>query len=276
MPPSPPRQPYTPRSDRFAIHLAELVAFLEASGGRYPSRVIARDEAELRLAIWVMYARGGRRSAGLVLTPGQCRQLEALPGWRWATDGTPLHQQRRRARLEECVRTVTAAARRCGSVRFPRGYRLPDCRNPVNDLRHLRITRVQGLMPDDLARKLERLPSWTWKRWRPDPVPDLDGWLALLDRYIASHGHTRIPVEYRVGTAKLGRWVSRMRTFQRKGRLAPEMIAALEARPAWQWNPHGYDLPWEPRPKLLPPEVRLKTPPPPLRVRLPPPPPRGR
>lgn len=234
---------YTSRSDRFAAHLAQLIAYLEASGGRYPSRVLAKDTAERQLAVWVMCARASQRVTGFVLTPAQRRQLAALPGWTWTTDGTPRHQERRRERLESSVALVTAAARRAGTVEFPRGFRLPDGRNPVEALRFLRRTREQGRMPPELARRLERLPGWTWKRRLPDPVPGLDGWLALLDRFIAKHGHARVPVHYCVGTAKLGRWVSRMRTFHRRGHLAPEMAAALEARPEWRWNPLGVEPP---------------------------------
>lgn len=235
---------YTPQPDRFTLRLAGLVAFLKASGGRYPSRVEAKDEAERALALFVMNCRGAARgTSGTALTPARRRQLEALPGWTWATPGTALHQQRYRANLEACVATVEAAVRRLKTITFPRGYRLPDGRNPVTALRRVRIARENGTLPDDLARRLARLPRWTWRRHRPDPVPGLDGWLELLDRYIAKHGDTLVPVDYCVGTLKLGRWVSRVRTFRRKGRMTPGMAAALEARAEWRWNPHGEEPP---------------------------------
>jgi len=235
---------YTPQRDRFTLRLAGLVAFLQASGGRYPSRVLAKDEAERALALFVMNCRGAiRATSGTALTPARRRQLEALPGWTWASAGTPLHQARFRANLEQHVATVEAAARRLKGIRFPRGYRLPDGRNPVTALRRVRTARELDMLPDDLARRLQRLPGWTWKRHTPDPVPGLDGWLKLLDAYIAKHGHTRIPVDYTVGTHKLGRWVSRVRTFARKGRMTDEMADALEARPAWRWNAWEVQVP---------------------------------
>lgn len=59
--------------------------------------------------------------------------------------------------------------------------------------------------------------------------------------YVEEHGTSRIPQTYTVpdetGTFGLGAWVSGQRTRFNRGILPPERAAALEALPAWTWDP---------------------------------------
>jgi hypothetical protein len=65
--------------------------------------------------------------------------------------------------------------------------------------------------------------------------------LDALRAFAVEHGHTDVPIAHTAhtpaGDLDLGRWVAYVRARHRKGALAPERAAPLEALPGWTWEP---------------------------------------
>ena len=72
-------------------------------------------------------------------------------------------------------------------------------------------------------RALENLPHWTWRAEATDEF-NAAWWeqLAAVEEYVAQHGN--LPKQRN----PLGRWVSNMRTPDRRRRLSPEQLGALK------------------------------------------------
>jgi hypothetical protein len=58
----------------------------------------------------------------------------------------------------------------------------------------------------------------------------------VLDKWVAEHGHARVPKAERVGEVKLGVWMQSIRNRYRKGTLGEERARRLETLPGWGWN----------------------------------------
>jgi superfamily II DNA or RNA helicase len=65
--------------------------------------------------------------------------------------------------------------------------------------------------------------------------------LAELRAFAKREGHSRVPLQHREGDLALGAWAQTQRALHRKGSLAPERVAALEALPGWLWRPYEDD-----------------------------------
>jgi hypothetical protein len=65
--------------------------------------------------------------------------------------------------------------------------------------------------------------------------------LGRLRAWVQDHGHARVPqpavVPDDTGTFALGAWCTAHRSLRRRGLLAPEREAALDAIAGWQWDP---------------------------------------
>lgn len=63
-----------------------------------------------------------------------------------------------------------------------------------------------------------------------------------LEAFVAEHGHARPPQSDETAmtagaSTSLGSWCSRQRTLHKRGLLAAERVALLEALPGWRWDP---------------------------------------
>jgi hypothetical protein len=65
----------------------------------------------------------------------------------------------------------------------------------------------------------------------------------VLERFVAEHGHARVPAKTLVDGCRLGAWINAQRTSLRRGTLSAERRARLEAVSGWTWDPHADD--WE-------------------------------
>ena len=95
-----------------------------------------------------------------------------------------------------------------------------------------RSTR-RGKLPPERVAALEAVPGWVWAVHTTalhTPWPDT---LALLVAFVAEHGRLPRQSESCRGV-KIGSWVSKQRN-ERRAKMAPERIAALEAVPGWVW-----------------------------------------
>jgi hypothetical protein len=60
--------------------------------------------------------------------------------------------------------------------------------------------------------------------------------LQLLRAFVAREGHANVPWEHIEDGVRLGTWVGAKRAQHRRGRMAPERVAVLEALPGWTWD----------------------------------------
>jgi hypothetical protein len=102
-----------------------------------------------------------------------------------------------------------------------------------------RIAFRKGRLSAERAARLDALPGWTWNRvdaaWEDQ--------YSCLERFVADHGHARVPNGHRQEGYGLGVWVGEQRAAFRAGRLSAERAARLEALPGWNWDP--LDASWE-------------------------------
>ncbi|MGC8635227.1 MAG: Helicase associated domain protein [Candidatus Limnocylindrales bacterium] len=97
-----------------------------------------------------------------------------------------------------------------------------------------RTYRANGVLSADRVARLEALPGWSW-----DPDADAFGQgVTALRAFVAEAGSALVPARYRSADGfALGKWCVRQRTAHRRGLLAPERAALLEALPGWSWQP---------------------------------------
>ncbi|WP_199424601.1 Helicase associated domain protein [Actinotalea solisilvae] len=67
--------------------------------------------------------------------------------------------------------------------------------------------------------------------------------LRILTNYAEREGHANVPWEHIEDGFPLGKWVGAKRAQRRRGRMAPQRIAALAALPGWTWD--AVELQWE-------------------------------
>jgi len=69
-------------------------------------------------------------------------------------------------------------------------------------------------------------------------------WYGCATRFAEQHGHLRVPSSRAKGErSSLGSWIEWQRGNYRRGVLAPDRIAALDALTAWSWEP--YEATWD-------------------------------
>ena len=81
--------------------------------------------------------------------------------------------------------------------------------------------------------RLEALPGWLWN-------PHSAAWevgFSTLERFVAREGHARVFLSHVEDGYPLGTWGNSQRKRYRKGRLAPDRVARLEALRDWTWDP---------------------------------------
>jgi superfamily II DNA or RNA helicase len=91
---------------------------------------------------------------------------------------------------------------------------------------HLDLPARVGI---DFARAFDvRLVEQTTVSW--------EFWFGLLEHFIDSHGHTRVPQSYAVNGHKLGWWVTEQRQAHREGKLDSDRERRLQEQPGWTWD----------------------------------------
>jgi hypothetical protein len=168
-----------------------------------------------------LYSWAARQRAGRArLTASQRRRLEGIPGWAW---------NRKDAAWERTFALLEFYVTEHGDACVLRSY----CSGGIALGKWVNKQRAERrALSEDRRRKLERLPGWRWQA-------RASAWeerLHLLRDFVREHGHARVPRTHRVGDVGLGAWAGRQRLAYRRGVLAPNRVAALEALPGWQWH----------------------------------------
>jgi superfamily II DNA or RNA helicase len=195
--------------DGWEVSLAALRVFREREGhARVPT---AHREGELLLGNWVATQRKAHK--GGKLSPERTAALEAL-GMIW----DPLESD-----FQENLAALCAFFEREGHVRVPPAHREGDL--PLGSwVGSQRTVYKKGALSPERTAALEAL-GMIW-----DPLEsDFQENLAALRAFSEREGHVRVPSTHREGEMLLGSWLNTQRTVYKKGKLAPERIAALES-----------------------------------------------
>jgi hypothetical protein len=106
---------------------------------------------------------------------------------------------------------------------------------------------ADGSLSSAQRSRLESLPFWDWC---PDPGDRWSLGFSHLQVYAGRHGDCYVVRSYLTPDGfRLGGWVSRMRTWHRKGELSSEQVYLLEALPGWAWDAN--DARWNRNYELL-------------------------
>ncbi|WP_370132652.1 Helicase associated domain protein [Streptacidiphilus sp. EB103A] len=220
-------------SDALAVHVLEhstedwyyFYGLLERYVAEHGHAVVRPTEEGSPLEGWAARQRAAY-TVGRIAS-ARAALLEALPGWSW--DLMEAKRERGRAELESFVREH-------GHAHVPRGYTSPsgyrlDSFVTVSRNRY----RAQQSSAEEIA-YFEAFNGWMWH------VHDakFELFLTRLDRFIAEHGHGRIPQDYQaedgVKPSAFGHAVGSKRALYRKGTLPAAQVEELERRPAWVWD----------------------------------------
>lgn len=90
-----------------------------------------------------------------------------------------------------------------------------------------RHAKKRGALTPEREAALAALPGWSWE-------PIKESWDEQYGRLRAYAEQHQRPPPY--GRSPLGVWVGNQRRAQKKGRMSPKRVAALEAVPFWCWD----------------------------------------
>ena len=226
---------WNPYEELFRRGITELRRFAGSTGS---ARVSQRYKSPSGFALgdWVLSQRKIYRSGRM--PPARAALLEAIRGWRWNPGSSDDAMQAPRG-FEQGLADLHSYYREKGHLRVPRDYRTASGRILANWVLHQRKFYRRGELSADRVAALEALDGW---QWNPHALPDrrlrgFDSGLADLRAYVQEHGHVRIPRGYKSPSGRaLWTWVGTQRTFYRRGRLAADRIAALQAIEGWTWR----------------------------------------
>ena len=210
------------QADDWLDALAHLRHYADAHGHARPPAHYVSDDG-FRLGAWVI----GRRSRRAKLTEAQAGDLEALPGWTWDS-----RESRWMAALAYLRDYADAHGHACPPVAYVSddGFRLGAWVSRTRSKRG-------KLLPSRIA-DLEELPGWTWDLTEARWVEAM----SELSAFAESHAHVRPSKDYVSESGfGLGTWVDGCRQRYRRGQLAADQVAELEAINGWTWDPRESD-----------------------------------
>ena len=204
-------------ADRFEEGFSQLQAYVQQKGdAQIPALYKTADGYSL--GGWVHVQR--HKFVNGTLDPDRQRQLEELPGWTWVVD-----------RWEKGFSRLQAHVEQKGNARAPQGY-MVDGQDLGSWIASQRNYYKRGKLSADRQHRLEALPGWTWD-------PYADAWekaFARLQAYAEQKGDTDVPLGYKDGVYKLGRWVALQRSLFAEGSLDAGRRHRLQELPGWTWK----------------------------------------
>jgi len=217
-------------ADRWTEGLTHLQSYLDEHGTTAVDTRTVHQGFEL--GGWVARRRSNYHQG--TLSPTRIAALEALPGWVWT---------RTEDRWPHGLKALRTYITKHGTAAVPADtiHR----RYPLGRWVAARRAQYQrGTLSPQQITTLQDLPGWVWdvkaSRWEQG--------LRLLTAYAHRTGAPN-PDSFYVedledaeGNFTLGAWAMSRRKEYRLGVLSPDRVAALEAIPGWEWNPH--DAAW--------------------------------
>ncbi len=193
--------------------------FQKAQGHlRVPRSFVSADGYPL--GWWITYRRHDRKRGRLA--PERIKALDSL-GMVWDPFGSA---------WEKGISHAQAYRQANGHLRAPRDFVADDGFRLGSWLHARRQDRRTGKLAVQGINELDAL-GMVW-----DPYEE--AWqqgLAAARQYRAEHGDLGIPSGYVTSDGlALGSWIYNRRAEKRKGKLAPDRVAQLEALPGWTWD----------------------------------------
>jgi superfamily II DNA or RNA helicase len=195
-----------------------LQRFVEREGHSRPAAQQVEDGYSL--GMWV----AGQRNRQATLSAVRQERLEALPGWTWDVSGS---------RWSEAFDHLTAFAIEHGNATVPQGFVTADGFHLGSWVSIQRVLHRRGSLSNEKVALLEAEPGWTWRphesRWQQG--------FGRLRAYVDESGSADVPQDFvdAEGFA-LGRWVTKQRSAQARGRLELGRRELLAAMPGWRWS----------------------------------------
>jgi len=214
-------------ADRWAEGFTHLRSYLREHG---TTAVDTRTVHEgFQLGGWVARRRSNYHRG--TLSPTRIAALEALAGWVWT---------RTEDRWPPGLKALRSYIKKHGTARVP--LDATERRYPLGLwVADRRAQYKRGTLSPEQIATLQDLPGWVWDvkqaRWEQG--------LRLLTAYAHRTGAPNpdsFYIEAAEGNFTLGAWAMSRRKEYRRGVLCPDRVAALEAIPGWEWNPH--DAAW--------------------------------
>jgi superfamily II DNA or RNA helicase len=216
--------------DKYQRGLGAMKQFVEREGHARVVRgsVEVFEGEEVNLGSWATNLRSSYRKGKLAAE--RITILEALPGWVWDVDEADF--QRGLGALKQFVEREGHARVVRGSVEVFEGEEV----NLGNWVAKLRTLYRSGKLSTEKVAALKALTGWVWDI---DEVDFRQG-LGALKQFVEREGHAH-PLQRHVEVfegkeVNLGSWVTSRRMGHRKGKLAAERVAMLEALPGWVWS----------------------------------------
>ena len=173
-----------------------------------------------RLGAWVAKQRA--KGPDPVFGPDRARRLAELPGWSWDP---------RDDLWDEGFEKLREYVKSRGDALVPKAYAINGYQLGAW-VTTQRRAYARGRLSLERQTRLENTTGWTWNsiqdRWH-------EGY-RVLQRYVAEHGHTRIPALERYEGFRLGQWVAQQRYKRNKGSLPSDRIRLLEGFTDWTWD----------------------------------------
>ncbi len=255
---------WTPLDSKWEQGFAALQTFVLREGhARVPKD---HDEDGVPLGTWVGNQREFR-ARGSLADDRQAR-LERLTGWVWDAVA---------ALWDDAFGLLLKYVEREGHAKVPLKH-LEDGFRLGAWVAARRGAFRKRKLPADRAQLLAALPGWVWNPrteatrglattgalgpHQPspeepgptpptpnEPAPRNNQWqfrvwqarLEQLERFVAQHGHSRVPNTYTSGGFGLGVWVESQRRSYKRGSLPEDLAQRLEALPAWSWEAKADD-----------------------------------
>jgi superfamily II DNA or RNA helicase len=200
------------QEEGFEQGLAELRAYVDAhSDARVPQLYLA--PIGLRLGLWCYHRRRDRKAGRL--SPERIAALDAL-GFVWDAVQN---------RFDTGLAELTAYVDTHDDARVPQGFVTATGFKLGAWCSERRTERRLRRLSADRVRELDAL-GFIWNLFEDS----FNQGVAELTKYVAEHCDARVPQTYKTTTGfNLGTWCSERRKQRKRGQLAAERVAALDA-----------------------------------------------
>jgi len=212
---------WNPIDDRWELGFNLTLAFGEKYGYARPPEGNAVDG--FRLGSWANSQRIDYKDG--TLSKDRAERLESLDGWSWIpkTDKT-----------DELLQRLNEFAALNGHCDIP----TTEDNNLCLYVRRCRTRYASNTLDEQLRRKLEQIPSWTWAA--SDKVDALRGndslTVSLLYQLEKETGIPHLSKTQLFHGQPLGRWLVNLRQRFFRGQLDVNLIKQIEAVPGWNWK----------------------------------------
>jgi len=187
-------------------------------------------KGEFNLGTWVQTIRQFYKNGKL--SEDRIADFESLPGWEWDPFGK---------KYQKGIDHLQSFVSKHDHSRVPASHQSQDDFNLGGWVGRLRQSYKNGKLSEEKITQLESYPSWAWslETTKRDDKTEAEKQEYLME-YIQEYGHSKVPRPYETEDSfKLGRWISKLRSSHKNGKLSKDRINEFESLPGWTWKPFG-------------------------------------